>query len=98
MKYSKLLTLCYLFIGLQVFGQEINTISTAIEPSIKPLRIGVRIGTPNILTLNAEYVTPLLEDRVAATLDFMSLSQTIDDVSIKYNNFEIGTNVYLNPT
>lgn len=98
MKYSKLLLLCCLLFGLQSFGQDDMVTSTPEEESIKPLRIGVRIGSPNILTLNAEYVTPLLDDRVAATMDFMSLSKTIDDTSIKYSNFEIGTNVYMNPT
>lgn len=66
--------------------------------SVKPLRLGVRLGAPNLLTANLEYVTLLLDNRVAATLDYMSLSQSIDDVSIKYNNLEIGTNIYLNNT
>ncbi|MDT0556780.1 hypothetical protein [Patiriisocius hiemis] len=66
------------------------------KESVKPLRIGARIGAPNILTVNAEYVTPLLDNRVAATLDYMPFSYTVDDVSIKYNNFEIGSNIYLN--
>lgn len=63
--------------------------------SIKPLRLGVKVGIPNILTANAEYVTPLLSNRVALSMDYMSLSKTIDDTEIKYNNFEIGTNIYL---
>jgi len=98
MKYSKFLLLCCLFVGFQSYAQDEVLTSTPEYTSIKPLRIGVRIGSPNILTLNAEYVTPLLGDRVAATIDFMSLSKTIDDTSINYNNFEIGTNVYMNPT
>ena len=64
--------------------------------SIKPLRIGIKIGVPNIITANAEYVTPLLNNRVALAVDWMSLSKTVDDTSINYNNFEIGTNIYLN--
>lgn len=62
--------------------------------SIKPLRIGVKVGLPIILTANAEYVTPLLNNRVAIAVDFMSLSKTVDDVSVDYTNFEIGTNIY----
>jgi hypothetical protein len=69
---------------------------TSSEKSIKPFRIGVKIGLPTIATINAEYVTPLLDDRVAFTVDYMSLSPTIEDVKISYNNFEIGTNIYLN--
>ncbi|MEM5566790.1 hypothetical protein WNY78_16840 [Psychroserpens sp. AS72] len=64
--------------------------------SIKPLRIGVKIGVPNIITANAEYVTPLLGNRVALAVDWMSLSKTVDETSINYNNFEIGTNIYFN--
>ena len=64
--------------------------------SIKPLRIGVKIGVPNILTATAEYVTPLLNNRVALAVDYMSLSKTIDETEINYNNFEIGTNVFIN--
>ena len=68
------------------FGQE------------KPLRIGVKVGVPNILTANIEYVTPLLNGRVALSVDYMSLSKTIDDVSINYDNFEIGSNIYIKET
>ncbi len=64
--------------------------------SIKPLRIGVKVGVPNIITANAEYVTPLLNNRIALAVDYMSLSKTIDDTNINYNNFEIGANAYLN--
>ncbi|MFD2914850.1 hypothetical protein [Psychroserpens luteus] len=64
--------------------------------SIKPLRIGVKVGVPNIITANAEYVTPLLGNRVALAIDWMSLSKTVDETSINYNNFEIGTNIYFN--
>lgn len=62
----------------------------------KPLRLGVKIGAPNIITANAEYVTPLLDNRVALSLDYMSLNKTIDETNINYNNFEIGTNIYFN--
>ena len=94
-----LLKLSLLFCCLIGFAQE-NTVTQTVErtESIKPLRIGARLGIPNIITANVEYVTPLLDNRVAATLDYMTLSQTVDDVSIKYSNFEIGSNVYLKST
>jgi len=94
-----LFQLSLLFCCLLGFAQE-NTVTQTIErsTSIKPLRIGVRLGMPNLITANVEYVTPLLDNRVAATLDYMTLSKTVDGVSIKYNNFEFGTNVYLQNT
>lgn len=89
------LLLCF-SLGLAQNNSETQTIEKS--ESIKPLRLGVRLGAPGLITANLEYVTPLLGNRVAATLDYMSLSKTIDDVSIKYNNFEFGTNVYLKNT
>lgn len=68
----------------------------AQNEDLKPLRIGAKIGVPNLLTINAEYLTPLLDNRVAITTDYMALTKTIDDVSLKYKNFEIGTNIYFN--
>jgi len=87
-----------LFLLFTVFyfqAQETTNYTLEETESIKPLRFGVRLGTPHIITGNVEYVTPLLNNRVAVTLDYMSLSKTVDDVSIKYNNFEFGTNIYL---
>ena len=45
-----------IFFSSLTFAQDISTNTK----SIKPLRIGAKIGVPNILTLNAEYVTCLL--------------------------------------
>lgn len=81
-----------LFVSINIYAQKDSTKTK----SIKPLRIGVKVGVPNIITANAEYVTPLLSNRIALAVDYMSLSKTIDDTNINYNNFEIGTNVYLN--
>lgn len=64
--------------------------------SIKPLRIGVKVGVPSILTVNAEYVTPLLGNRVAIFGDYMALSRTIDEEEVDYTNYEVGANIYLN--
>ena len=83
-----------LFFSLPTLAQD----DFSTSKSIKPLRIGVKVGLPNIITANAEYVTPLLGNRVAVAVDWMSLSQTIDDTSLDYNNFEIGSNIYLNTT
>ena len=57
----------------QTNAQETINGNVAVEKSIKPLRIGVKIGTPGVLTLNAEYVTPLLDNRIAPFIDYLSL-------------------------
>ncbi|MCG2420018.1 hypothetical protein K8089_13395 [Aequorivita sp. F47161] len=96
---KSLLSITLLLFCITGFAQEVTvTQTTERSESIKPLRIGTKLGIPSLITLNAEYVTPLLDERVAATLDFISLSKTVDDVSVKYNNFEFGANVYLKET
>src|SRR5690606_1934849 len=94
MKYLKKICLIGLLVSFSMYnfaqGDSLNT------KSIKPLRFGVKVGVPNIITANAEYVTPLLNNRVAFSIDYMSLSKTIDDTEINFNNFEIGTNIYFN--
>lgn len=95
MKKTLITSLILLLSYISIQAQETTPYTLEEVESIKPLRIGVRLGTPNIITGNVEYVTPLLNNRIAFTLDYMSLSKTVDDVSVKYNNFEIGTNIYL---
>lgn len=85
-------TFMFILIGISMsFAQN-----DSATKSIKPLRLGVKIGIPNILTANAEYVTPLLNNRVAITADYMSLTKTIDETEVNYSNFEIGSNIYFN--
>ena len=88
---NSIIAIVALFITINSIAQK-----DSIEvKSIKPLRVGIKIGIPFILTVNAEYVTPLLNNRVAVFADYMSLSKTIDDVSVDYTNFEIDSNIYL---
>lgn len=68
------------------------------EESIKPLRIGFKIGAPSVWNLHAEYVTPLLDNRVAATLDYFPLKANVSDIELKLNNVEFGSNIYLQNT
>jgi hypothetical protein len=61
---------------------------------VNHLRVGVKIGVPNIVSPTVEYVTHIWDDRVAFTADFMSLNQTFDDVGVKFTDFELGSNLY----
>lgn len=89
-KIKTIATFLFILIGISMtFAQN-----DSITKSIKPFRLGVKIGVPNIATANAEYVTPLLNNRVAITADYMSLTKTINDTEVKYSNFEIGSNIY----
>ncbi len=40
------------------------------ERKIRPFRIGAKVGFPNIIGGNIEYVTPLLNDKLAVNLDY----------------------------
>ncbi|MBX2828396.1 MAG: hypothetical protein KTR22_09540 [Flavobacteriaceae bacterium] len=70
------------------------TEETTEKPSVQPLRIGVKAGAPIIISLNAEYLTSLLDNRVAFAVDYAPFSITVSDVDLKAQNFEIGSNIY----
>lgn len=95
MKASPIKTLLALFLPFVVIS-NVYCQDTLETKSIKPFRLGAKIGIPNIITANAEYVTPLLGNRIAFAIDYMSMSKTVDETEINYNNFEIGSNIYLN--
>ena len=73
MKKVTLTCLCILFLQLSVSAQE------------NPFRIGIKFGTPNIASLNLEYVTPLLNNSLATTLDFSSISIKIEENEISFS-------------
>ncbi|MDA0194567.1 MAG: hypothetical protein O2951_05885 [Bacteroidetes bacterium] len=58
------------------------------------MRIGLKLGVPNIVGLNFEYATPALNNKLAAALDFSFIPITIADVDLKFTYFELGANYY----
>lgn len=72
-----------LYSGL-VFSQE------------KPFRIGLKIGYPNVVGGNIEYVTPLLGNKLAAAIDYSSINvdNFLDPDKGKFSYFEAGLNYY----
>ncbi len=65
--------------------------------AIKPFRVGIRAGIPNVVSINAEYVLPILGHRVAPIIDFSDFSLTVEDVNIDFTYLEAGANFYLSP-
>ena len=63
--------------------------------SIKPFRLGVKVGVPNIVGGNAELV---FFKRFAAYVDYSSYSGTFSDVEVSFNDFEGGLNIYFKNT
>ena len=82
MKKLTLTCLCILFLQLSVSAQE------------NPFRIGIKFGIPNIASLNLEYATPFLNNRLASTLDFSSFSIKIEENEISFSYIELGGNYY----
>ncbi len=75
-----------LFVGVQAQDKE---------KSIKPFRLGFKIGIPNIVGGNAEYV---FGKRFGVYADYSAYSGDFDTVAASFNYFEAGANVYFNPT
>ena len=63
----------------------------------KPFRIGLKAGLPNVVSLNVEYVLPILGHRVAPTIDYSDFSISVEGVKADFTYFEAGVNVYLAP-
>ena len=100
---SKILAILFVLISTSIYAQDSGVRDTKVNASleekirsIKPLRIGIKAGVPSILTMNAEYVTPLLNNRVALAVDYFKLGREFDGTQIDYTNFEIGSNIYFN--
>lgn len=68
------------------------------KQEINPLRIGLKIGTPNIIGGNIEYVTPLLNNRIAIFADYSGFTIKEDASKIALKYFEAGTNIYFKET
>lgn len=59
-------------------------------------RVGLKIGSPIVIGLGLEYVTPLYENRIAPFIDYSTLRYRNDGDTYRSNVFEVGTNIYLN--
>lgn len=67
------------------------------DSDINPFRIGAKIGIPNIIGGNIEYVTPLFDNRFALFVDYSGFQiNPEDDAEVKIKYIEFGTNIYFN--
>ncbi len=71
-------------------------ISSVLIAQEKPIRIGVKIGFPNIIGGNIEYVTPLLGKKLAASIEYSSINadKFIEPDKAKLSYLQIGFNYY----
>lgn len=74
--------------------------------NLRPIRIGLKIGFPNLVGGNVEYVTPLLSDKLAVSFDYSRFrSENIlsameeetdpESLDIQFSYLEGGLNYYL---
>lgn len=75
--------------------EEENGESKQKGKRVLPFRIGIKAGIPNGVGGNFEYVTPLLNDRIAVFGDYSGFSAEIDDADTKLQYYEFGANIYL---
>ncbi len=73
----------------------VNSQAQNKERSIKPFRLGVKVGIPNIVGGNAEFV---FLKRIGAYADYSTYSGTFSGVDVSFNHFEFGGNIYFHPT
>lgn len=75
-----------------VSAQDIS-ITDSISKS-KTISIGVKAGAPNILSLNGEFVLPILNNHLAPFVDYGSFSLDIENTQADLKYLEYGLNIY----
>ncbi|MCO5724644.1 hypothetical protein [Robiginitalea marina] len=63
---------------------------------VRRFRIGLKAGVPNIIGGNAEFVLPVLGNRLAPFVDYSTFSLEVEEVDTSFDFFEIGSNIYFN--
>jgi len=90
---KKISLIFILLISSIIYSQEKDKKNS----NINPLRIGIKIGVPNIVGGDLEYVTPLLNNRIALFVDYSGFKINPDnDTEAKIKHLEFGTNIYFN--
>jgi len=90
---KKISIICLLLICSIAFSQEKEDKK---DSDINPFSIGVKIGIPNIVGVDIEYVTPIFDNRLAFFVDYSAFKVSPDDAEVKIKHFEFGTNIYFN--
>ncbi|MCK0147843.1 hypothetical protein MWU78_19485 [Arenibacter sp. F26102] len=77
-----------------IIASFLGSLSTLAQE--KPIRIGVKIGYPNALGGNIEYVTPLLGKKLAPSIEYSTLSpeKLLEIEKFDYSYLQFGFNYY----
>ena len=88
------------------FAQEADPIkgkNLQKEMKLRPVRFGVKLGFPNLLGGNVEYLTPLLNNKLSANMDYSKFKSdwfNTEDLSsndtdnLDYSFLDLGANYY----
>lgn len=94
---NKFLTTLIILISFSIYGQGIAKENDSITAEkIKSFSLGIRIGVPNIVSLNSELILPFTGNRVSAYFDYGTLNFPIDETNIETTYTEYGINFYFN--
>lgn len=95
-----------------IFALLLSSVSFAQQKSVanefenlRPFRIGAKLGIPNLLSLNMEYVLPVLNRKIAITADYSKINMDGGDFGFdteegaeimeqEFTYFEAGLNYY----
>ncbi len=100
------LTILFVVVSHQGYAQEFSGKSNVSneDSNVKPIRIGAKLGFPNLISLNLEYVLPILDNKLAVSADISKInSSSVADImgfeddselDMKFGYFEGGLNYY----
>ncbi|MGY5846627.1 hypothetical protein ACW6QP_04345 [Salegentibacter sp. HM20] len=103
---KKLLVVLSFAVSAVSFSQEIPAENlNDDQPNLRPIRIGAKIGFPNLIGGNVEYLTPLLRDKLSVSIDYSLVKSTwfiegedengeVDGDNVNFNYLEGGLNYY----
>jgi len=94
---KKFIPALILLISFSIYGQEIIEENDSITvEKIKRLFLGVKVGVPNIASLNGELILPFAGNRISAYFDYGAFNFPIDETDIETTYTEYGVNLYFN--
>lgn len=78
-------------------SREVNDSFLREEVKVRPFRLGIKLGFPNLIGGNVEYVTPLLNKRLAVNVDHSQIEGEwlgLGENEINFSYLEGGLNYY----
>ena len=94
MKSKNLFCLLFTLTSVISYSQSEEIDSLKTEDNTKFISLGVKIGIPNLASLNGEIILPILDNHFAPYIDYGAFNLDIDDTESDLNYTEYGINFY----